>query len=60
MLAAAPDGVLVSSDFLAQSGLNVGSFIPLDVRMGEAHVTLNAQILGAFDYFPSWYPAEDG
>ncbi|MCL4263883.1 MAG: FtsX-like permease family protein [Anaerolineae bacterium] len=60
LLAASPDGVLVASNFLAESGLNVGDFARLNVRLGEANVELNAQILGAFDYFPTWYPAEDG
>jgi putative ABC transport system permease protein len=60
LLAASPDGVLVSDDFLAESGLDVGDFARLNVRLGEANVELNAQILGAFDYFPTWYPADDG
>ncbi|MBE7528446.1 MAG: FtsX-like permease family protein [Chloroflexi bacterium] len=56
LLAASPDGVLVANRFLAETGLRVGDFVRLDVRLGEANVQLNAQILGAFDYFPTWYP----
>lgn len=59
-LAAAPDGVLVSQSFLNQSGLNVGDFFTLDVRLTETAVQLNTQILGSFDYFPTWYEPEDG
>lgn len=60
LLAASPDGVLVSNSFLQKTGLNVGDFFTLDVRLTETAVQLNAQILGSFDYFPTWYEPEDG
>ncbi len=60
LLAASPDSVLVSHHFLQETGLDVGDFMRLDVRMGDTSVTLDAQIVGAFDYFPTWYPGEQG
>jgi putative ABC transport system permease protein len=59
-LATTQDGVLASSDFLADSGLAVGDLVRLQVRLQDADVTLDAQIVGSFDYFPTWYPSEDG
>jgi putative ABC transport system permease protein len=32
----------------------------LDVNLGEARVELFPQIVGFFDFFPTWYPQEDG
>jgi putative ABC transport system permease protein len=60
LLAASPEGVLVANSFLEETGLNVGDFFRLEVRLGDANVEMDALILGAFDYFPTWYPAEHG
>lgn len=57
-LGSAPDGVLVPRQLLAKYGLNAGDLIRLNVRMGEGTVELNSQIVGTFDYFPTWYPEE--
>lgn len=59
-LAADPDGVLVSQDFLRENGLRRGDFFRLAVEVGGAEALINAQVVGAFDYFPTWYRPEDG
>jgi len=55
-LALTTEGVLVPRTFLEQSGLQPGD--NLDVTMyelGGAH-EFTMKIVGAFDYFPTWYP----
>lgn len=58
-LAAVPDGILVSSDFLAQQGLTVGD--PLRLTVGAAGVYAEASftVVGALALFPTLYP-QDG
>lgn len=59
-MATSPDALLVSNHFLASNSLRVGDFFRLDVRLSEGVVQLNTQIVGGVDYFPTWYPEEDG
>ncbi len=54
-----PGGVLVSRDFLKQSGLAVGEMVELSVTTGRIY-KIERQIVGIFDYFPTWYPQTDG
>ncbi|MCA9994766.1 MAG: ABC transporter permease [Anaerolineales bacterium] len=58
-LGSVPDGVLVPRQMLLEYGLRAGDIIRLMVRLGEGSVELNSQIVGTFDYFPTWYP-DDG
>jgi putative ABC transport system permease protein len=59
-LAVAPEGLLVSSDFMRQRGLRPGDLFRLTVAVGEGEVELDAQIVGELNYFPTWYGTEDG
>lgn len=59
-LASQPDTVLVSADYMAQRSLTIGDFVQIDVRSGGETVVINPQIVGVIDYFPSWYPEDDG
>ena len=59
-MAASPDAILVSRDFARESGLRPGDYFRLDVNLPEATVELNTHVVGIIDYFPSWYPEEDG
>ncbi len=59
-LAAAPDGLLVSRDYLSERGLRVGDLLRLSVIAPDGVVELDARVAGALDYFPTWYPAEAG
>lgn len=59
-LAASPEGLLVSRAFLADRGLRVGDLLRLDVTTPDGVVELDAQVVGALDYFPTWYAAEAG
>lgn len=57
-LAATPDGVLVSNDFLRQNDLKIGDHLEMSIQPGgrSQSVVMNALIVGAFDLFPTWYP----
>ncbi len=59
-LALSPEALLVSTDFLRNQGLRIDDFLRVDVSLGEGSVQLNGQIVGAVDYFPSWYPEGQG
>lgn len=59
-LAATSDGVLVPYEFLGASGLAVGDLVRLEVTLLDTEVTLEAQVVGAFEYFPTWYPSQNG
>ncbi|MCA9949375.1 MAG: FtsX-like permease family protein [Anaerolineales bacterium] len=59
-LSQVPDGVLVSQPFLQENGLRSGDFVRLTVNLDDGAVEIDAQIVGAFDYFPTWYAEADG
>ena len=59
-LATTPEGVLVPQAFMRERALRVGDYIRIDVRLYGGKVELSAQIVGSFDYFPTWYPEEEG
>jgi putative ABC transport system permease protein len=59
-LAVSPDAILVSEDFARERGLRPGDLFRLTVILTEGRVELESQIVGVFDYFPTWYPEEDG
>lgn len=60
-LAANPAGVLVPEDLLTKQKLKIGDTLRLGVTTGVAgqSIPLEAEIVGSFDLFPTWYP-EDG
>ncbi|MCA9884044.1 MAG: ABC transporter permease [Anaerolineaceae bacterium] len=59
-LAPEQDTVLVSREFMQARGLNVGDFIQVDITSYGENIPMNLQIVGALDYFPRWYPVEEG
>ena len=59
-LAIQPDTVLVARDFLEGRGLEIGDLLEIDVRSAGDVFTVNLQIVGALDYFPRWYPEDEG
>lgn len=59
-LALKPDAVLVDSDFMRERNLDVGDFVEVDVRSSGETFNLTLQIVGAINYFPRWYPEENG
>jgi putative ABC transport system permease protein len=58
-LSSTPEGVLVPSSFLAAHGLRGGDLMRLDVTLEGSQIELETQIVGVFDYFPTWFPDED-
>ncbi len=58
-LAASPNGILVSSSFLAQQGLTVGDPLRLTVGAAGDYAEASFTIVGALDLFPTFYP-QDG
>jgi len=57
-LAADPNGILVSNNLLKKQKLKIGDTLTLGVTTGVAgqSITLEANIVGSFDLFPTWYP----
>ena len=51
-------GVLVSEDFLVDNLLAVGDTIRLDIAAYGVRTVADFKIVGAFRYFPTWYPSE--
>ena len=58
-LAATSDGILVSSDFLAQQGLSVGDPLRLTVGVAGQYAEVSFTVVGALSLFPTLYP-QDG
>ena len=58
-LALAPDGILVSSSFLAQQGLTVGDPLRLTVGVAGDFAEAEFTIVGSLGLFPTLYP-QDG
>lgn len=59
-LALQQDSVVVSREFLEQRGLGIGDLLELDIRSAGEVFKINLQIVGSLEYFPRWYPEEDG
>jgi len=58
-LAVASDGLLVSSDFLAQQGLTVGDPLRLTVGASGVYAEASFTVVGSLELFPTLYP-QDG
>ena len=55
-LAASPENVLVSQDFLSDFGLQIGDKFPIDVNATDySKIRFQATIAGVFHYFPTVY-----
>lgn len=59
-LATNPDAVLVPRSFAQQNGFKVGDTIPVTVKAYDRILNLSAIVAGEFDFFPTWYPPQDG
>ncbi len=59
-LAQQPDSVVVSRQFLEKRGLDIGDLLEVDIRSAGEVYKINLQIVGALEYFPRWYPEEEG
>ncbi len=59
-LAANPTGVLVPNNLLAKQKLKIGDTLKLGITTGIAgqSIPMEAQIVGTFDLFPTWYPEQ--
>lgn len=53
------ESVLVANQFLTATGLEVGDSMLLTVSVVGGRVSFSADIVGSFDYFPTWDPSED-
>jgi len=54
-----PEGVLVADSFLAGNGLRGGDVLRLTVNLEGGQIEVETQIVGVFDYFPTWDPTSD-
>ncbi len=59
-LALQQDAVVVSRSFMEERALDIGDLLEVDVRSAGEVYKINLQIVGALDYFPRWYPDDDG
>ncbi len=57
-LASAPNAVLVCLDVLEANYLNIGDPIRLTVDTLGHRVSIDFEIVGVFDLFPTWYPTD--
>ncbi|MGC9348270.1 MAG: FtsX-like permease family protein [Anaerolineae bacterium] len=57
-LAVRPDGLLVPRSFLREHVLMVGDNIRVDTVTYGKRTEIDFEIVGAFEYFPTWYPSE--
>jgi putative ABC transport system permease protein len=58
-LAASPENVLVSQDFLTNYGSQIGDQLPIEVNITDYFkLRYQATIAGVFDYFPTVYEEE--
>ncbi|MBV7338458.1 FtsX-like permease family protein [Chloroflexi bacterium TSY] len=55
-LAQSPNGVLLPSDFMEQNALSVGDPLVIVTDVYGYGATLNLQVVGRFDLFPTWNP----
>ncbi len=58
-LAVTPDGILVSSSFMAQQGLKIGDPLRLTVGVAGTYAEVQFTVVGALSLFPTLYP-QDG
>lgn len=59
-LALEDDTVLISREFMQDRGLKLSDFIQMDIKIIGETIPVNLQIVGAIDYFPRWFPDDDG
>lgn len=55
-LGADPNGVLVPRTLAEEVGLRIGDSLNVDIQVVDQNESLEMQIVGMFDYFPTIYP----
>ena len=59
-LALESEGVLVNRGLMRQFGLRVGDSIQVSAARYGLRAEMQMKIMGYFNYFPTWYPQDDG
>ena len=59
-LAVAPNGILLPRLTMQQYSVNVGDPINVQVNSFTYSAQMVMTVVGEIDYFPTWYPEEDG
>jgi putative ABC transport system permease protein len=59
-LGAVPNGVLVPEKFLSEHGLKEGDTLHLSISTDIVNTVMDAQIVGSFRLFPTWYEEANG
>ena len=59
-LALESEGVLVNRGLMRQFGLRVGDSIQVSAARYGLRAEMQLKIMGDFNYFPTWYPQDDG
>ncbi|HXF62932.1 MAG TPA: FtsX-like permease family protein, partial [Caldilineaceae bacterium] len=58
-LAVAPEGILLPGDFMRQNAIRVGDGVQVRVSSYGQQANMTMQVVGEFNYFPTWYPNEE-
>ncbi len=58
-LAVAPEGVLLPGDFMRANAVAVGDPLVMQISRYGQRTEYTARVVGEFNYFPTWYPADD-
>ena len=59
-LALYSDGVLVSRSMADAYSIGYGDLVPVNILVYGEAIPVEMIVVGVFDYFPTWYPEEDG
>jgi putative ABC transport system permease protein len=59
-MALRPDAVLVSEKFMNQHRLKPNDVIRVQVSLHGVRAEIDMHVVGGFNYFPTWYEADDG
>ncbi len=59
-LATQADSVLVSRTFAEDRALDINDFLEIEISSARESFVTNLKIVGFLDYFPRWYPEDDG
>ena len=59
-LALHPDGIIVAREFAERYALKYGDLVPVTIAAYGDSIPIELTVVGIFDFFPTWYPEEDG
>lgn len=58
-LAVVSNGVLVNREFMSQNTFEIGDTFPIEALVLDQRVSMDVEIVGVVEQFPTWYPEDD-